>query len=69
MKRTFVPFIIFSVGIAFTIACAAKPVEGVEEWPSTVYVYMVGVGVCIVPRTVIEDNEISLGHDHALPGT
>ena len=47
MKRTYIPFLIFAVGIAFTIACAAKPVEGAEKWPDTLLLYLIGVGVCV----------------------
>jgi hypothetical protein len=47
MKRTFVPFIVFSIGIAFAIACAAKPAAAIGQWPDTKVLYFVGVGVCV----------------------
>ena len=46
MKRTYVPFIIFAVGIAFTIICAAKPAE-IGKWPDTKLCYLIGITVCI----------------------
>jgi hypothetical protein len=46
MKRTFVPFIVFSIGIAFAIACAAKP-AAIGQWPDTKVLYLAGVGVCV----------------------
>ena len=46
MKRTYIPFLVFTVGIAFTIACAAKPAAEIGEWPDTKFLYLVGVGVC-----------------------
>lgn len=47
MKRTYIPFIIFSIGIAFTITCAAKPVEESVKWPDTKFLFIIGVGVCV----------------------
>lgn len=47
MKRTLTPFIIFALGIAFTIACAAKPADETGQWPDTINLYIIGVATCI----------------------
>ena len=47
MKRTYIPFLFFAVGIAFTIACAAKPAAAIGQWPDTKVLYIIGVGGCV----------------------
>ena len=45
MNRTLIALLFFSAGIAFTIACAAKPAE-IGEWPNTLNIFIIGAVVC-----------------------
>lgn len=45
MKRKLIPLLFFCVGIAFTIACAAKP-AGIGKWPDTLNIFIIGAVVC-----------------------
>ena len=48
MKRSCIPFLIYSAGIAFTITCAAKPVEENGKWPDTLTVFIFGAVACTI---------------------
>jgi hypothetical protein len=50
MKRTLIPLLFFCVGIAFTIACAAKPAE-IGKWPDTLTIFIIGAVVCTLALT------------------
>ena len=51
MKRTLIPLLFFSAGIAFTIACAAKPAE-TGRWPDTLNIFIIGSVVCTLALIV-----------------
>ena len=63
MKRTCIPFLIYSAGIAFTITCAAKPVEENGKWPDTLAVFIFGAVACaialIIWRLAIKSGKIT----------
>jgi len=52
MKRTCIPFLIYSAGIAFTITCAAKPVEETGKWPDTLIIFIFGALACAIALIV-----------------